>query len=382
MILHLTDDQKFINGAYDMFEKYYPGLNHFFIQVPRKEKGVAQNVNKRERLFFIALTEKKELNLIYAYARKNNIKHVLIHYLNPNKAAIANHLKKHLGAKTYWLFYGSDLYSRLFEEGKYELHDDALMNKRVVHYKKSIPHHILFYLLHKQSLGQAFRQFVKELDFFCFWNIYDYRLLQLNYTTKAEHKTFFYYHMVDRKNYYRMPEKSLIKVMVNHSASRNGNHKTVLSKLKRLDDLNQISKIFAPLSYGDSNIRSEVILNGTKDFGVKFIPIIKFMPVDEYYQFLDEISVAIFGNRRQEGGGNVFYLLSIGVKVFLRNENNMIQYLRDQGFKVFSFEDDLNSTEDLKPLTEVEMKTNFNAYVMLFSQQQETLTMQKLIAQC
>jgi hypothetical protein len=56
--------------------------------------------------------------------------------------------------------------------------------------------------------------------------------------------------------------------------------------------------------------------------------------------------------------------------------------LRDQGFKVFSFEDDLNSTEDLKPLTEVEMKTNFNAYVMLFSQQQETLTMQKLIAQC
>lgn len=378
MILHLTDDQKFINGAYSSFEEYYPGKNHFFVQVPRKSDGKAVYVIPRDRLFFKSFTNKKDLTSIVEYAQKKHIKHVLIHYLSPTKAALANDLKKYLNIKTYWIFYGADLYSWLQREGKYSL-SDTFSNRKKKFNIKTLKENLIHLFLHKQSPNRILSKFIYQLNYFCFWNEYDYLLLKKHYKTNAAHKFFIYYHLLNRSSNNFNFKKSQGKILLNHSASGNGNHKTILNKLKHLNNDLEIKEIIAPLSYGNEFIKTDVLQYGKLLFGERFYPLLDFLPMEKYYQLLNDIPVAIFGNRRQEGAGNIFYLLDRGTKVFLRNDNNMISWLRDHGFKVFSFEDELHSTKDLQPLSREEMKINHSLHSQLFSKEQEIKNMKKLI---
>lgn len=75
------------------------------------------------------------------------------------------------------------------------------------------------------------------------------------------------------------------------------------------------------------------------------------MPQAEYFALINKVEVAVIGARRQEAAGNIINLLSNGTKVFLREDNNLLQYYREKGFIIFSYEKDLNSLADLQPLT-------------------------------
>jgi hypothetical protein len=172
--------------------------------------------------------------------------------------------------------------------------------------------------------------------------------------------------------------KDYLRIIVNHSASLNGNHITVLKKLKKIDLVGDF-EILAPLSYGDESVKRIVADFGRNNFGNKFTALLQRMPMNDYYDRLNEMSIAIFGNRRQEGAGNVFFLLKAGVKVFLRNDNNMIHWLRSNGFIVFSFEDDLISMQQLEPLTPDQALKNLTSYYNLFHILQEMIIMEKLI---
>lgn len=82
--------------------------------------------------------------------------------------------------------------------------------------------------------------------------------------------------------------------MVNHQASLTGNYITLFRKLKSLKGIEDFT-ICTPLSYGSKYIRKNVLRLGKRDFGLKYVPLLKLFPVDEYNKFLDSIPVAIFG---------------------------------------------------------------------------------------
>ena len=73
------------------------------------------------------------------------------------------------------------------------------------------------------------------------------------------------------------------------------------------------------------------------------------------------------GHRRQEAGGNISFLLRNGKKVFLREDNTLLQYYRDLGCFVYSFEKDLNSKDDLRPLTKEQQEINRNVMLKRIS---------------
>lgn len=377
MILHLIDDYKFASKAYDLFEEYYSGLNHFFIQVSRHQKITQDEKMDKERFFSIAFTNKQDINYIIQYAIKNKIKHILVHNLTPTKAALANLIKKKSGAKTYWIFYGSDLYGYLSMNGKYKLYDNPAMNKKKE--KKRLRAQLAFFYLFGDSPNNAYKKFINRLEYFCFWNEYDYTLLKQNFKTNAVHKQFLYYGVIDRDYINVTYAKNIGTILINHSASANGNHTTVLEKLSKLTGSENINQVIAPLSYGSEQIKSSVSEYGKRLFDKKFISLKQFVPVNEYYSLLNNIPAAIFGNRRQEGGGNVFYLLGKGTKVFLRNDNNMLQWLRDRNFLVFSFEDDLNAYHDLEPLEKKYIQQNMAIHAKVFSKENEIKTMNTFI---
>lgn len=112
------------------------------------------------------------------------------------------------------------------------------------------------------------------------------------------------------------------------------------------------------ISYGSPRVRNHVLKIGKKLFASQFQPIFEYMPRDEYFALITSVEVAVFGARRQEASGNISTLLRNGVKVFLRENNNLLQYYKEKGYILFSFENDLHSMKDLKPLTVEEQKHN------------------------
>ena len=59
--------------------------------------------------------------------------------------------------------------------------------------------------------------------------------------------------------------------------------------------------------------------------------------------------------------------ISVGCKVFLREENTIYLCLKREGFIIFSIQQDFNDTNALKPLTNDEMNHNIDLCKQLYS---------------
>lgn len=201
-------------------------------------------------------------------------------------------------------------------------------------------------ILGKEIMSTVLKKALPMIDYFCFWNYEDYLLLQKKYKTNIKFKYFTYqakYRGDDLNNIVSFQPVSKKKmILINHQASVSANHLTVVNRIAKLDTLNEYKKL-VPLSYGFDSIRKLVIKKCSKVFHEQFIPLLSYMPKEEYFKLICDSSVAIIGSKRQEAAGNIIFLLKSGVKVFLRNDNNLLAYYRKRGYIIFSFEDDLNT---------------------------------------
>ena len=89
----------------------------------------------------------------------------------------------------------------------------------------------------------------------------------------------------------------------------------------------------------------------------------EYLKTDEYFKMLKNVDVAVFGQRRQEASGNIIQLLRNGVKVFLRNDNSLLEYYRKQGYIIFSVENDLTRETLFTPLSLDEQVHNRQTYL-------------------
>ncbi len=344
--IHLAQDEKFIDDSINMFEKYYPGQNFFIIDSSEDD---ACRVTSRGNAFFLPFNRRDWLEII-----KNNILldsakqiNILVHFLTRSAAIRSMQLKTaSLNARIYWIFYGADLYTYLEKSGKYELYDYKVQGQKN-RFKDAVK-----FLLGRYNY---IKQFCSDLDYFCFWNYYDYELLCKNIYTKAKFKLFYYVNTGKQILYDDVPEKDL-SILVNHSASFTGNHLTVINKLFSLS-INDVKLIF-PLSYGPDQHRRLIEEQANSLFPNQCVFLTEYMPVDAYYSKINKCQCAIMGHRRQEAGSNISFLLRNGKKVFLREENSLLNYYRDLGCAIYSFEKDLNSIDDLQPLTKEQKEIN------------------------
>lgn len=381
MYLHLCNDEKFIGGSYDTFERFYTSGNLFIIN---SLQGNLRFVKSSDRIVWRRLSQNKVKHEIYTLAREMGVKSVFVHYLDYDKARIALHLKKALGVEIYWIFYGSDLYTPLSEVGLYQLYDHD--NKPVCALKNIVRQRLINTYRYLQSgwrKNQYLEKFAAEFDHFCFWNRGDFELLQKHFRVKADFREFCYVALSDNQHS-KVPISEIdsssmqstdneIKIVINHSGSLSGNHRTILDKLKALDasvredSKEYISEIYLPLSYGNPVICGQIATYATTLFGDRAVNIMNFLPLESYYRSIGTATIAVYGHRRQEAAGNIFQMLANGVKVFLRNDSNLMQYFDNKGINVYSFEDELNSIEDLLPLSD-EIKCQNRAKILeLFS---------------
>ena len=347
MYIHLLNDVKFARFEIAVFEKYYPGQSLYVFTF-----GGDQNDSQRGDLPDVPICDVRPFDYKQLLAQcTEKVDCVLVYSASRPHVKMALSLHQKTNCRIYWMFFGMDLYDRLHYVYNYPLYDYNVVPLKIKLKK---------YILNLRS-NQVFKKFANTIDSFCFWNPNDFSLMQKYFGAKQA-RLRYYGHGLG-KTFDVIPEfdeKDMSRVQVNHSASLSCNHLTVLRKLERLDSNKQL-RVFLPLNYGATAVKKQV-----KDFASRSALqcniLTEFLPLTEYYTTVAQNGVAIFGSRRQEAGGNIITAFRNGVKVYLRDDNNLLQLFRSWDMHVFSFENDLNSVEDLlKPLTLQQKIDNYKA---------------------
>ncbi|MGP4883030.1 hypothetical protein ACTXQV_67810, partial [Klebsiella pneumoniae] len=66
-------------------------------------------------------------------------------------------------------------------------------------------------------------------------------------------------------------------------------------------------------------------------FGDKFLPVVDYMPIQQYVGILINCGFVIMNHVRQQALGNILIMLYLGAKVFLREENPVYTFLKNHG---------------------------------------------------
>jgi hypothetical protein len=157
-------------------------------------------------------------------------------------------------------------------------------------------------------------------------------------------------------------------ILIGNSASFTNNHLEAFEILQHIDLGDR--KIIVPLSYGDPKYRDYIVEVGKKLFGDAFIPLLEFIPVEEYHEILQTCSIAIMNHYRQQAVGNISALIQSGVKVYLSERNPFIKTCKRIGVKVFRIEDlEKDYSSFYQPLTEFEKENNYLHYTEEFNQE-------------
>ncbi len=153
--------------------------------------------------------------------------------------------------------------------------------------------------------------------------------------------------VADTENFHpdKLSAKAKLKVLVGNSTDPTNNHEGIFKKI--LPFLSDIETVYCPLSYGMyDDYKEKVIKMGKEMIGDKFVVMEKFMPFEEYKQFLSVIDVVIFDHNRQEAMGVTITLMSLGKTVYVNPNTTSYESLTRRGFKIF--DNNLIDTEGLK----------------------------------
>jgi dTDP-N-acetylfucosamine:lipid II N-acetylfucosaminyltransferase len=144
------------------------------------------------------------------------------------------------------------------------------------------------------------------------------------------------------------------KIMIGHSASPEGNHFEILT---RLNKINPGFPIFLPLAYGKEKYGDLIEAEARKKFVNADIQRDK-LDKTLYYQKLTEVGWAILNAKVMKGLGNLIGLIWMGVKVFLDEDSSTFKDFSSWGIAVFSVQHDLNIHELSNKLTDSQVATN------------------------
>lgn len=355
-------DHNFVTDSRQVFERYYPGRNLYMVNSPTQKLKMIKDSSGFE---ILDMYDKSNYATVRALCLRHGVDRIVLHGMRDYMLPLLMFLKKSFDFKVYWIFWGYELYETLCYERGYRLLDETFsIFDRLFYYTPNRFSKVLRKLTANYRPG-AFAKLFGMIDYFCFWNKRDYDLLKVNFKTDAEFR-FFAYSANETgqqpESLFRLRERKTACVQINHQASLFGNHGTVFRRLAEIDPTNSLVKL-VPLSYGHRLIRERTLRTGKSMFGDKFRPVLGYMPQDEYFDMLDKVDVAIFGQRRQEASGNIIQLLRNGVKVFLRNDNNLLYYYREKGYLIFSFEDDLKDIRSVEALSIEEQQHNRDCFM-------------------
>jgi dTDP-N-acetylfucosamine:lipid II N-acetylfucosaminyltransferase len=338
-ILHLASDEKFINNADYIFEKAFPGCNHFMIVHPRfnrkltyvKLKDNFEPVPKGNKLIETLAERTGHYDCIFLHG---------ITDLNSTVFLSSKDKQKFIG-----VFWGAELYTEKNFPGnslKGELtasiklpEPDYSLKERFKDIIRKIIYHKKLALENATNIAAPRLSYIASLTEEGLQPFMEHKLI----SEDIRHIPFTYYPLeyITKGN-----ESSVVNgndILLGNSAFYTNNHLEALHLLHHIDIGSR--KIIMPLSYGNTIYADYIEAKGFELFSGNFIPLRNFMPLSEYTRILQSCGIVIMNHYRSQGVGNILAALWLGSKVYLNESNAFLHYLRRIGAKVFSIEKDL-----------------------------------------
>jgi dTDP-N-acetylfucosamine:lipid II N-acetylfucosaminyltransferase len=335
-IVHIATDEKFIDAAYDIYDKAFPGMNLFLIL--KREGEDIKYLNKTYEYNFIITNS----NYVYIVNKIcHNAKIIVFHGMNYFQAILVNKINK--GSKKYvWTPFGVEVYNN-----NLIIRNESVGSKTyklfVNNYKKLMKD---FFRLFLYSLfngvntpNSMIKKSFLKMDFTCI--LFEEELM--NYfklgivNSNLNYIKFTYY-----------PLRIIIKngdfvndnnILLGNSASHTNNHLEAFEILEKFDLKN--FKIITPLSYGSKEYANEIVKLGKGKFGDRFNPLMEYKPIEEYQKILLGCGIVFMNHSRTQATGNILTTLFLGAKVYISEKTTIFHYLKRIKCHVFSIESDL-----------------------------------------
>lgn len=301
-IVHLMTDTsrgfmepfiKFVNNNFD-------ADNHLFLIIgPQKWK----NLNQYNTIYFTDISRKEFYELL------DKAEKLVLHSFTSPIELVYLLRKKNWRKKTFWIVWGGDLYQYIHPKDL-KIFTYGMLRKFIVPDFKGIC------------------TLVNE-DFEIAKKMYHYKGKKFSaiYINEETSKL-----ITECNSSRKESQNNVIKILVGNSATQSNCQLEILNILEKWKNKNIC--IISPLSYGDEKYGDEVEKIGKRIFGEKFVALRSMIPFEQYIQLLSEVDIGIFNNNRQQALANIYSLISLKKKVYLRNNATYKQLTDIDGVKI------------------------------------------------
>ena len=327
MIVHLFEDQKFVDITIENFENVSVGLNKYIVFSNNQE---LKYVSRKEQTLILPNSSYKlDLDLIY-----KDCQLLIIHFLSPIKLYVLKNKPPHI--KVIWSVWGSDAYNHFADQNFFEPLTSNVRRRSLFQHRQSFYLYTLYHLVRYRV-----KPLRKELKLLQLVNYvitvlpYEFNIIKKEFGLMAEYIDYSY--GANKFNSFsNIPLGN--SILIGNSATPANNHLDVFDIIK---DINK--KIIVPLSYGAydyKNYKELVISEGMRIFKNSFTPIEEFMPLQDYRELTSSCNSVIMYHIRQQALGNIFMSLFQGMRVFLNSKSLTYSYLKDEGMIIFDLQKD------------------------------------------
>jgi hypothetical protein len=328
MIVHLFEDQKFVDITIENFENVSNGLNKYIVF---SNNDKLTYVSRKEDVIILPNSSYKlDIDLVY-----KDCQLLIIHFLSPLKLYILKHKPHHV--KVIWSVWGSDAYDHFKVQNNFEP-ITSVTQKSTLFQKLKDSYFFTFYHLMKYRIKPLSKELelLQLIDYVITVLPNEFKVVKNEFGLVAKYIDYNY----GINNFDKFSDRSLgNSILVGNSATSTNNHLDVFEIIKSTTNMD----IIVPLSYGAydyEDYKENIISEGRRIFNKNFLPIENFMNLHDYRELTFSCNTVIMYHIRQQALANIFMSLFQGMRLFLNSKSITYSFLKDQGMIVFDLKKD------------------------------------------
>lgn len=335
MILHIADDEKFLDHSITVFETVHTGRNIYLVN---SNTALVHIKSRHENIICYKYGSKEYAKIIND---QRNVSAVIFHDLIHDykwKLAVEFSTDTHI----HWMCYGSELYNIPYLRNTLylPLTKDAIRNKNKGSLKERIEdRYPLLYNSVYESLKNDSTQFIHFKKAVQRCNSFSSPIAdELIYVKKHLNPkiNFIPFHHITLEHL-TSHVKDLVctdqDFLVGNSANPSCNHLDTFAQLKEIEST---KSVYVPLSYPKNEQYIKIVESyGNKIFKSQFKPLTEFLSMSEYSNILKSCGNVVMNFNRQQGIANIVLALYLGAKVYINDTNISYNYLKEKGLTFF-----------------------------------------------
>lgn len=328
MIVHLFEDQKFVDITIKNFESVSRERNKYIVFSNNKN---LKHISSKDVLVLPNSSYKIDFNLIF-----DDCQLVIIHFLTPLKLYLLKNKPPHI--KVMWSVWGSDAYDHFKHQNIFESLSKNISQNTLLQFSKKFWVYTFYHFL-RYRVCPISKELVhlKSINYISTVLPDEFQLIKKEFNLEGEYIDFNY--GLDNLNSFQ-DVKLGESVLVGNSATVSNNHLDIFEIIKYTN-----KHIVVPLNYGAfgyKKYRINIISEGRRIFKDSFFPIKEFIPLKEYNELIFSCNSMIMYHIRQQALGNIYMGLFVGMRIFLNRKSITFQYLNKIGMIVFDLEKDVD----------------------------------------